>query len=410
MPKSKIDWSPANWPRLLFRFFSSYGLAAVVLVFLTIITLFGTYYQVDNGLIAAKRKYFTSWFLIHEFFGKFPVPLPGGLLLMLILFINMTIGAVIKVRKRWRGIGLLISHFGMLMLLAGGFVTFAFATDGNMTLYQGMKSSQVQSYRKWQIEVRPVIGENKAEKAWVIPSEALEKLDPNEGKTYDLPDLPFDVRVSQYYKNANAVPTSAPVSANAPGKEIDGFKLLQQELFTEAERNIPGCVAEFVGEDGEKAETILWGYSSKFLPDEKPMPFIFEMGGNKYAALITKKTWSVPFEVQLDKFIFEKHPGTQMARNFESRVTRMESDQPEKKVEIKMNEPMRYAGFTFFQESYGPPNAPIEEMFSQFAVAENPADQWPLWALVITGIGLAIHFVISLMEYSKKSRSNRAKS
>ena len=37
-----------------------------------------------------------------------------------------------------------------------------------------------------------------------------------------------------------------------------------------------------------------------------------------------------------------------------------------------MNEPMRYAGYTFFQESFGPAGAqPGDVMFSQFAVANN---------------------------------------
>jgi cytochrome c biogenesis protein ResB len=123
---------------------------------------------------------------------------------------------------------------------------------------------------------------------------------------------------------------------------------------------------------------------------------------------MVKKNWTVPFTVRLNKFIFERHPGVTMARNYESRITRIE-DGSERSLEIKMNEPMRYAGFTFFQESYGPANAgPNDAMYSQFAVANNPADQWPLWALVINGIGLAIHFVASLIDHTKRSRRNAA--
>ena len=70
---------------------------------------------------------------------------------------------------------------------------------------------------------------------------------------------------------------------------------------------------------------------------------------------------------------------------------------------------MRYAGFTFFQESFGPANAsPGDRMYSQFAVANNPADQWPLVALIITGIGLAIHFVIKLFEFTGRAKRTRS--
>jgi hypothetical protein len=75
-----------------------------------------------------------------------------------------------------------------------------------------------------------------------------------------------------------------------------------------------------------------------------------------------------------------------------------------------MNEPMRHGGYTFFQESFGPSGSqPGDEMFSQFAVANNPADQWPLWSLVVTGTGLGIHFVIMLISFVTRSFKNSAK-
>jgi hypothetical protein len=69
---------------------------------------------------------------------------------------------------------------------------------------------------------------------------------------------------------------------------------------------------------------------------------------------------------------------------------------------------MRYEGYTFFQESFGPAGSqPGDRMYSQFAVANNPADQWPLWALVVTSIGLGVHFVIMLLDYMARSRKKR---
>ena len=50
MAKAPIDWSPANWPRLLYRFFTSFRLATVILILMTLVTLLGTLGQVDNGL------------------------------------------------------------------------------------------------------------------------------------------------------------------------------------------------------------------------------------------------------------------------------------------------------------------------------------------------------------------------
>jgi len=400
--------SPVIYVKKAYRFFTSYKLAATLIVLLTIITLFGTLYQVDYGLHAAKQKYFYSLFILHDLQGL-PIPLPGGILVMSLLFLNMFLGAIVKVRKRWRGAGLLISHFGMLMLLAGGFVTYAFATDGYMALYPGMKSDRVESYRRWQIDIMPLDEKGQPSgKVHAIPPGTLEKIGPNQSVTIPMEGLPFSVMVNGYARNATPVPTSAPAAENLNAHEVDGFKLSPQKPAKEAEQNLPGAYVSFISEtEGEVTEAILWAGSYRFDPREAPMPFTFEVAGQRYAAMLAKKSWTVPFVVQLDEFIFERHPGVSTARNFESRITRFESGKPDQPLEIKMNEPMRYAGFVFFQESFGPPDGAPGEMFSQFAVANNPSDQWPLWALVITGFGLGIHFLIKLVEYSVRSQRKR---
>lgn len=408
MAKAPIDWSPANWPRLLYRFFTSFKLATVVLILMTVVTLLGTLGQVDNGLHAAKVKYFHSFVFTEKVFG-IPLILPGGLLLMIVLFVNMTLGALVKVRKRWKGAGLLISHFGMLMLLAGGFITWAFSTDGYMALYPGMSTNRVESYREWQLEVLPLSKEGVAEKAWIYPAEYLDTMHSDEQRVIKAESLPFDVVINGFSKNATPIPVSAPMAAGVTGKELDGYKLSPQKPSKEAEQNLPGCFVEFRPRDGSAPiEAILWAGSYRFDPRENPMPFTFTVGDQLYGALLVKKSWTVPFTVRLDEFIFERHPGVMTARNYESRVTRFEDSQPDKPLEIKMNEPMRHAGYTFFQESFGPSGSqPGDEMFSQFAVANNPADQWPLWALIINGIGLGIHFVIMLVNFTVRSRNKK---
>ncbi len=403
--KQATSRPPGSWPRRIYRFFASFKLATVVLVLMTVVTLFGTLGQVEHGLHAAKAKYFHSFYFVETFKGV-PLLFPGGLLLMLVLFVNMTLGAIVKVKKRWKGAGLLISHFGMLMLLAGGFVTWAFSTDGYMALYPGMTSDRVESYRDWQLEIAPISQEGVGEKAWIYPSELLDTMRPDEQRVIHAESLPFDVVINGYSKNATPVPTSAPVAAGVAGKEIDGFKLSPQKPSKEAEQNLPGCFIEIRPKDGgPSVEAILWAGSYKFDPREKPMPFTFTVGDQLYGALLVKKSWTVPFEVRLDEFVFERHPGITTARNYESRVTRIEEGQPDKPLEIKMNEPMRYAGYTFFQESFGPGGSqPGDEMFSQFAVANNPADQWPLWSLVVTGVGLGVHFLVMLVNFTVRSR------
>ncbi len=69
-------------------------------------------------------------------------------------------------------------------------------------------------------------------------------------------------------------------------------------------------------------------------------------------------------------------------------------------VLIRMNEPMRRDGFTFFQASWGPQNAaPGARLFSVFEVVKNPADKWPEYALYVTTVGLLMHFGLMLVMF-----------
>ena len=62
MATQKKD-TPDNFLLLVYRFLSSYKLATVVLILMTLVTLFGTLGQVNHGLHAAKEKYFYSFLL-----------------------------------------------------------------------------------------------------------------------------------------------------------------------------------------------------------------------------------------------------------------------------------------------------------------------------------------------------------
>ena len=117
----------------------------------------------------------------------------------------------------------------------------------------------------------------------------------------------------------------------------------------------------------------------------------------------------MPFEVKLDKFTAAFHPGTSKPSKFVSEIRRVE-DGRESKLTVRMNEPMRYEGFTFFQASYGPPGAKSgEPMYSVFEVVKNPADKWPEYSLYVVAIGMLVTFLTKLVGYlvaASKKREN----
>ena len=125
--------------------FSSLGFTVVLLLFLALLTYLGTLEQVELGLFDAQKKYFESLFLIHDA-GFIQVPLPGAGLVQLLLFFNILVGGIIRIRKGWKTYGILVTHVGICFLLFSGFWKLYFSDEGHTTLYEQESANYYQSY------------------------------------------------------------------------------------------------------------------------------------------------------------------------------------------------------------------------------------------------------------------------
>ncbi len=383
---------PASLPARLFAFLSSYGLAVVVLSFLLLITYLGTVAQKDLGLLDSQRKYFDSWWLIHDFhLGDMvlPVPLPGGGLLMVALFFNMLCGAVIRIRKGWRTIGVLISHLAILFMLAAGFVSFLFKTEGAMPLFEGQASDQYQSYHERILEIRRFDAAGKGEPAArVIPMRHFADLAPGKARVFHAGDLPFEVQVTGYRRNANVVQSDEAGS-------IEGYRIQEVSNAKEDEANTSALEITVKIKDGAEQKAILWERAAE--------PFTVDAGGSAYTFALARMKWKLPFAIRLEDFQRELHPGTMKARKYTSHVTKITDGREEPKV-VTMNVPVRDQGYVVYQASFSQ-GANGEQ--SVFTVAKNPSDQWPLWSCVAVAFGLCLHFLMHLVRFLRRALQSK---
>src|ERR1051325_2309662 len=80
---------------------------------------FGTLAQAKIGTFAAQKLYFNS-FLITIEFGDFKLPIfPGGLTVGLLWLVNLVAAFFARFRYRKRDLGILMAHFGLVLLLGG---------------------------------------------------------------------------------------------------------------------------------------------------------------------------------------------------------------------------------------------------------------------------------------------------
>jgi hypothetical protein len=380
-----------------FRFLASTGLAVVLLLLLMLLTFLGTFQQVEQGLYQVQKEYFGSLVLVHRFGGVVPMPLPGAYLLLLLGFVNVTCGGIVRARKGWRQAGILITHAGILLLLAGGFVTFHFALRGQLTLHEGEQSDRFQSYEGWEILVTgPDV--SSAPGSLVIPEKEFEHLRGDRSRTFFSKGLPFEITLSGYA--ANAAPTALTPGEQVNARVVDGTYLKELPPARELDQNLPGVYLTVKEkESGTVHEHILTGDA------QAPIPVT--VGDRSWAIALERRTFPLPFTVSLDRFVRDLYPGTNIAKEFSSYVAKIEGESRQP-LRITMNEPLRHKGYTLYQASWGPVNAgPHDRLFSVLAVVKNPADAVPLYACSVIGFGLLVHFCIKLFSYLRTQHKVR---
>ncbi len=378
-------------------FLSSLGLSVVLFSLLMVLTYLGTLYQVEHGLYEAQKKYFDSVYLIHHAWGVVPVPLPGGLSVLTLLFVNLLFGGVLRMRKGWGQAGMLISHAGILILLLGGFVTFQYSTSGHLTLYEGERSNTFKSYHDWELAVAKVEADG-VRREFVIPATEFNTLNGRETKQFHAAGMPFALGLGHFLRNSDPQP-AGPTSAPA-GPVVDGFYLRPLPPEANHERNVPG-VRAVIAENGGGAqhEVLLWGLQQQ--------PAVVQVNGAAWTFDLRRQQWELPFTVVLDEFHRELHPRTNMPAAFMSDVTKIERGH-EERTRISMNQPLRHEGYTLYQASWGPSDAaPGDPLFSSLAVVSDPAEKVPMIATIVVCVGLLVHFAIRLRKYLRREQKKR---
>ncbi len=99
------------------------------------------------------------------------------------------------------------------------------------------------------------------------------------------------------------------------------------------------------------------------------------------------------FSITLLSMHSEAHPGTEIVRDYSSRIRLSPADgAPSREVDIRMNRPLRHRGLSFYQASFSPGAV-------TYQVVSNPARSIPYLASLLAGIGLLYHFAFVIAGY-----------
>ena len=161
-----------------------------------ILVLFGTLAQVQMGTFAAQKEFFNSaW--IYGWVGDMKIPLfPGGLTVGALWMVNLLAAFAVSFTFHRRHTGILISHFGLIVLLLGQFLTQTLAHESNMPIEIGQTRNYSESFREMELALITSAGPQ-SDQVTSIPYSIFSR-----SSRIDPPGLPFSLLIRRFYANA----------------------------------------------------------------------------------------------------------------------------------------------------------------------------------------------------------------
>lgn len=355
------------------------------LAWLMVLLVVGTIAQRYIGLYRAQQQFFSSYFFLSGI-----VPLPGGYPTMAVIFLGLV--AKLAFRSKWRreNLGTIVTHLGALALLFGGFLTAAFSHEGAMVITEGQSADFISDYHDIELAVAEQVPAH-APRFVVFGKQQLIG-----GKELRAEGLPFAIDVVEYSRNSQVSRRSAEAAAQSlqdTGPErrrgfAANFSLVSAPLQAESERNQAGLTFRVKG-GGPEVD----GLYAIF--ENMPIEQTLKLKSKKYVIGLRRAQTPMPFRIQLNDFRQTRHPGTNIAASYESDVKLIDGEFEQHAV-IKMNEPLRYKGYTLYQASFMEPGDENGPETSVLAVVHNAGRVFPYVSSIVMCVGLLLHLALQL--------------
>jgi ResB-like family len=368
--------------------------AAMVLIFA------GTLAQVHFGIHEVQQRYFQSWLVWwpNESSG-FRIPVfPGGHLLGAVLLINLIAAHVKRFHWGWRKFGIHLTHAGLIIMLAGGLFTDLFAVESHMQLAGGESKNYSEDAQSVELAVIDTTAPG-FDQVTAIPEGVLRRQ-----RIIDHPSLPFQIVVRRFYQNSRVqMLTEAGSGATPAANQGIGAQIAVQEIPRATgpdQRDIVSTAVEIVPvgfADGSTGESL----GTWLVSDGLGAAQTFPSGGRTWELVLRPTRYYKPYSVTLQKFTHERYAGTEIPKNFASKISLIDPERAvNRDVLIYMNHPLRYGGETFYQAGFQK-----GDQASILQVVHNPSFIAPYVACVIVAAGLLLQFGYHLVGFSRKRRT-----
>ncbi len=499
--------------RTLWKFLTSLRLTVFCLSVGIVLVFLGTIAQVDEGLYEVQARWFKGWAVWwgpHGSALKVPV-FPGGYLIGTLLLLNLFASHINRFTWGWKKVGIHLTHFGVILLLAGQLATDMLSQESLISLREG----QTQNYSEDHKDTELILSADAGNGQDRVISFSQPLIARSQELRHD--DLPFVVRIKHFYINAeiltrknviemgqrlatalatlegeysspealvaqaersletegrtqvwrealkaigekdtNDIVAAAkriapqndqalklcaelkkrfreqmldkfknmgPMMPMAPSMRYAAQRVEKGEVITEEsvpratnagagkdlvleplaevksmdDRNLPAAIVEVVNQGQSLGDIVL----SPLLDSQE-----FAIGDKAYRVALRFERYYHPFSITLLKMTHDIYRGTDIPKNFQSRV-RVDNDQTgeHREVDIYMNNPLRYAGLTFYQYQMSPAEVDASQQRSTLQVVRNPSWLTPYFGCGLVALGMIYQFLFHLVAFVAKRRT-----
>jgi len=376
----------------LIKIFTSLKLTVTLLALGIVLVFWGTLAQVHLGLFKAQNEFFRSFFIYWQPAGanwRLPI-FPGGYLVGGLLLINLFAAHFRYYQPGKKKFGIVLIHLGVVLLLLGQFLTDFLSTESAMHIRAGGTANYSESDRHYELAVIDTTDAD-SDKVVAIPASLL-----TPGKKVSHAELPVNVEAKSYFVNSSL--SSKPGEGYTEVKTTAGSSsgIWWRELPRETamdRRDIPSGIMALETPKGSLGTFLVSGFLSR--------PKEFKLDGRTYKLELRPIRHYKPFSLQLIEFKHDKYPGTEIPKNFSSRVRlHRPATGEDREVLIYMNSPLRYWGETYYQASFDP-----DDQGTILQVVHNPSWLTPYFSCVMVAAGLLVQFFTHLVNFAAKRRT-----
>jgi len=317
---------------------------------------------------------------------------------------------------------LVVIHAGVVLMMLGELLVGLMAIEAEMTIREGETVNFVEDDRRFELAVVDTsdprrdlvvaVPPSMLRQGAVIPSETL--------------GLPLELEVVEYLPNSVLRDVAPGPNPKNPATAGIGF---EQGVVADAAREtsdtrgrveVPSAYVRVhkAGAEGPISDYLLSGYFSMpelaaqlaaaspaltaSLDRHFRLPERITVGNTTYELSLRPKRTYKPYSMRLIDAREDLYVGTNTPKNFSSDVHLTDPSRGvDRPVKIWMNNPLRFAGETFYQSNYY--TAPrTGEGITGLSVVSNAGWMIPYVGCMVVSVGLLVHFWLILVRFVRR--------